>query len=202
MRACRFDEEFTFPRVVRARFFNVCVFAGLAGEDRGWCMPVIRRRANEGIDFRIVEDLAEIADSLRRRIELFQALDGRRQTLAVDFAYVLQSHARQAGESVRQRHPPAEPHDADRDRVGRGQIPGTGHRGQRRSADGKGRRGQKSAARQFKLRHGNTSARTRIRTCRKYSGHCARGNANKPTNGGPWAYGPAAARISSASTDR
>jgi hypothetical protein len=63
--ARRGDHAFALVRRLAGRLFDIDVLARQAGQDRCGRVPVIRRGANDGVDGRIVERLAEILDSLR-----------------------------------------------------------------------------------------------------------------------------------------
>src|SRR6185369_2566902 len=61
----RGDELAAFEGIVRARFLDVDVFAGLTGPDGLERVPVIWRGDRDGIDVLVLEDLAEIGAGLR-----------------------------------------------------------------------------------------------------------------------------------------
>ena len=64
--ARRGDHQLAFARVVAARFFDVDVLAGGAGQDCGRGMPVVRGGTDQNIDFFIIENPAEILNRLGR----------------------------------------------------------------------------------------------------------------------------------------
>ena len=59
------DHLLAFPGIVAARFLDVNVLAGGAGQNRGRRVPVIRRFAEQSVDLAVIENGSEIADRLR-----------------------------------------------------------------------------------------------------------------------------------------
>ena len=54
------EEESAFADIVTAGLFDIDVLAGVEGHDRSGGMPVIRSGDDDGVDFLIVEDFAEV----------------------------------------------------------------------------------------------------------------------------------------------
>ena len=77
------SHRLAFAHVVRGRFFDVDVLAGLAGEDRRDGMPVCRCAHDDGVDRFVIEQTAEIG------------FDGR--TLALEFLNTLGTLVEQSG---------------------------------------------------------------------------------------------------------
>lgn len=58
--ACGFDHEPAFPEVVGAGFLDVDMLTGLAGEESGGCVPVVRGGDDHGVDGPVLEDAAHV----------------------------------------------------------------------------------------------------------------------------------------------
>ena len=57
------DALAAFPDLVADRLFDVDVLAGLAGPDGDERVPVVGRGGGDGVDFLVVEELADVARS-------------------------------------------------------------------------------------------------------------------------------------------
>ena len=64
---CRFDKQAALPNIVGARFFDVDVFSGLAGQDGRWRVPMIRGGDDDGIQRVVGQDFSNVV----ARFDLF-----------------------------------------------------------------------------------------------------------------------------------
>ncbi len=84
-----FDEELAFEAGVAARFFDVNMFSGLDRQDAHPGVPVVGRGDDDGVDFGIFENAAEIAFGFRSFALFFGGLGGGLlHDFAVDIANV------------------------------------------------------------------------------------------------------------------
>ena len=65
--ARRFDHQPAFADVVGARFFDIDMLAGFAGEDGGRAVPVVGRGDHDGVDRLVLEHAPHVGDLLRAR---------------------------------------------------------------------------------------------------------------------------------------
>ena len=107
------DGQLSFTRIVAAGFFDIDMLAGRACQNRGRGMPMVRRGDDQGVDRLIVENLAEIDDTLRATV-LFCAdmLHALSQRPAVDVTEISDFRVRNRGDRRRQGTAAMEAHDA------------------------------------------------------------------------------------------
>jgi hypothetical protein len=60
------DHQAAFTQIVGTRFFDIHMLTGITGQDRGWRMPMNRRRIDDSVDRFVVEDASKIIRWLGR----------------------------------------------------------------------------------------------------------------------------------------
>src|ERR1700733_12510286 len=81
------DELPPFERIVRARFFDVDIFAGLQRPDADQRMPMIRRGNRDGVDLFVFEKFANVGVRLRfRTTEFFDVGEALIENVFIDVA--------------------------------------------------------------------------------------------------------------------